>query len=381
MQNEKQALFNKRVVNDIKRRSSIGSLFYIPLFLAIVFSDNFYKRHTANCFRFGILIFSASVLRISYYSLFSKFVCEYNRFLDKIFFFISILFIGLAWGLCFAWVMVQPGESMAKMLVIICTIGVCAGGALAYIPSIPLSIAYNLAMLAPASISLLVLHINHPLVPTLLIVFSFYMFFIAFEGNGEYLQAFKNEQLLIDQSEELTVLARIDGLTGLYNRRYFDECMNREFKKASRLGVPLTVIIGDIDNFKILNDRHGHLAGDKFLKFTANLFRSVFRRDTDTVARFGGEEFIVLLSDTNSEDAFDLAEELRQRMSQMQIVFNGETLSATLSIGIACWHPDTQESRDSLISRADNALYQAKRLGRNQTVFSPPGSSPAPQSQ
>ncbi|MGC9194243.1 MAG: GGDEF domain-containing protein [Syntrophobacteraceae bacterium] len=320
------------------------------------------------------------MLRITYYCIVSKFVCRYNAFLDKIIFFITIFVLGLSWGVCFAWVMLQAGESMAKMLMLICTIGICAGGSLAYIPSITLSLFYNLAMLAPASISMLIFHINHPFVPILLIVFSIYMLFITIEGNGEYLQAFTNEQLLIEQSEELTILARIDGLTGLYNRRYFDESMNKEFKKASRLGIPLTVIIGDIDNFKMINDQYGHLAGDKFLKFTANLFRSIFRRDTDTVARFGGEEFIVLLSDINSEDAFDLAEELRQRMSEMQIVFNGQTLTATLSIGIACWHPDTQESRDSLISRADDALYQAKRLGRNQTVFSPPP-SPVPQSQ
>jgi diguanylate cyclase (GGDEF)-like protein len=381
MQNAKQAKFNKRALDDIKRRSSIGSLFYIPLFLAIMFSSDFYNRHCSACLPFGILILSTSVLRIAYYSIASKFVSRYNPFLDKIILFITIFALGLAWGTCFAWVMLRTGESMAKMIMIICTIGVCAGGSLAYIPSITLSLFYNLAMLAPASISMLIFHINHPLVPVLLIVFSIYMLFITVEGNGEYRQAFENEQLLIDQSEELNILARIDSLTGLYNRRYFDESLNREFKKASRLSIPLTVIIGDIDHFKMINDQYGHLAGDKFLKFTANLFRSVFRRDTDTVARFGGEEFIVLLTDINSEDAFDLAEELRQRMSEMQIVFNGQTLSATLSIGIACWEPETQESRDSLISRADDALYQAKRLGRNQTVFSPPAPLPVHQGQ
>lgn len=374
MQIENQLEFNLRVVNDIKKRSLLGLLFYIPVFLVIITSDNFYGRHIDFCLLFGILISGVCLFRLLHRVFISEWVQRYSQSLDNTIFFVSAGVSGLLWGSFFAWFMMLQGEYTAKILMNICTTGICAGGIVAYIPSFRLAVSFNLAVLMPAVALMEIFHTNQSLT---VIIFSFsaYLIFMARQGNREYLQALRNEQLLVQKTEELSLLARIDSLTGLYNRRYFDENIDRECKKASRVQSRPIVIIGDIDNFKKINDQHGHLAGDEFLRLTGNLFKIVFKRDTDIVARFGGEEFIVLLTDSMPQTAFSLAEDLRLRMSRMRMSFNGVSISATLSIGIAFSQPGIDESRDTLISRADDALYRAKSQGRNQTVVDPRGLS------
>jgi diguanylate cyclase (GGDEF)-like protein len=366
-----QSEISRRAINDIKNRSFLGLLFYIPLFLIVVGSDHFYERHTDLCLPFGILISSVCLFRLLHRALISKRLQRYCRSLDNKIFFITSGLTGLAWGLFFACFMVINGEYTAKMLMTVCTAGICAGGIVAFIPSLKLAVIYDLAVLLPAA-ALMLIHRTHQPFALVILIYAAYLVFMATQGNREYRQAFENEQLLIKKSEELTFLARVDSLTGLYNRRYFDENIDHEWKKSSRVRTPPIVVIGDIDHFKKINDQFGHLAGDEFLKLTASLFKTVFQRDTDIVARFGGEEFVVLLTDSTPQVAFALAEDLRLRMSNMRMPFNGITISATLSIGIACSNPGADQSRDTLISMADHALYRAKRQGRNQTVVAPP---------
>ncbi len=358
---------DRRVVQDIKTRAFFGLLFYTPLFLVIVGANDFYKRHSSFCVLFGTLIAGICLFRLFYRLVLSERVKRHSQSLDNAIFYISAGATGLIWGSFFAWFMVLPGEYTSKMLMIVCTAGICAGGTVGFAPSFALAVFFELAVLIPAA-ALMLLYRTHEPLAVLVLIYSVYLVFIAGQGNREYRQALKNELLLVKKTEELGLLARIDSLTGLYNRRYFDENIDRECKKCSRVRTVPVVIIGDIDHFKKINDQYGHLAGDEFLKLTAEVFRSVFRRDTDIVARFGGEEFIALLTDTPAQAAFELAEELRRRMSAMRMSCNGSEISATISIGIACSRPDIDESRDTLISRADNALYQAKKRGRNQTV-------------
>jgi diguanylate cyclase (GGDEF)-like protein len=290
--------------------------------------------------------------------------------LNNAIFFTSVGITALIWGIGFALVMVLDGEYATKILMAIFTAGFCAGGVVAFIPNLRLAIFYNLTLLVPTIILMSVRQIDLPLAVAFL-MFSVYMVFMANRGNREYWQALENEHLLMKKSDQLSVLSRIDGLTGLYNRRYFDECLDREWKKTSRLQTPPTAIICDIDYFKKINDQHGHQAGDEFLRQMATLLKTIFKRETDIVARFGGEEFIVLLTDTGPGQAFDLAEELRRRMATMRMPHKGTDIAATISIGIASASPGSDESRDALIARADEALYQAKREGRNRTIVAP----------
>ena len=151
-------------------------------------------------------------------------------------------------------------------------------------------------------------------------------------------------------------LVVLDGLTGLYNRRYFNELMTLEFSKLNRSQDTLSLLMIDVDNFKKYNDTNGHPAGDKLLKDAAQVFGSVVR-DVDSVCRYGGEEFAVLLPQASKEEAALVAERLRAQVNLY--------LGATVSIGIGSAPADAQEAQ-ALIDKADAALYQAKQTGKNK---------------
>jgi len=162
---------------------------------------------------------------------------------------------------------------------------------------------------------------------------------------------------LLGQVQEM---ARHDSLTGLPNRRALEEQLPQAMARARRARSPLCVAILDIDHFKDYNDTHGHLAGDEVLRACARAWDSALRAE-DTIVRFGGEEFLVLLPDTSAEEAAEIIERLRAKTPM------GQSCSA----GLACW--DYTETIDDLLGRADKALYLAKASGRNQLAEAPAG--------
>jgi diguanylate cyclase (GGDEF)-like protein/PAS domain S-box-containing protein len=164
----------------------------------------------------------------------------------------------------------------------------------------------------------------------------------------------ERENLLV----EVEALAHRDALTGLPNRRTFDEQMPREMARARRTGSDLCLAILDLDHFKAYNDTHGHLAGDEMLRACAVAWDTALR-GADTIVRFGGEEFLVVLPDTRADHAIEILERLREATP------NGQTCSA----GLACWNG--VESSENLVGRADSALYRAKAAGRDRLVQAP----------
>lgn len=164
----------------------------------------------------------------------------------------------------------------------------------------------------------------------------------------------EREKLLIENE----ALAHSDALTGLPNRRTFDEQMPREMARSRRTDSDLCLAILDLDHFKSYNDTHGHLAGDEMLRACAIAWDSALR-GADTIVRFGGEEFLVLLPDTHPDHAIEIVERLREATPK------GQTCSA----GLACW--DRVESTENLVGRADIALYRAKAAGRDRLVQAP----------
>lgn len=166
----------------------------------------------------------------------------------------------------------------------------------------------------------------------------------------------------------LEELSRSDPLTGLANRRHFDELKEIEFHRALRLGQPLTVLMCDVDLFKSYNDTYGHVMGDECLQVIAQTLKNAFSRAGELVARFGGEEFAVLLPGSNALNAHRAAEQLRQLLAERAVVHAGSSVApyVTLSIGVAQFDPDTMDTFDQLLQQADQALYRAKSLGRNR---------------
>ena len=159
---------------------------------------------------------------------------------------------------------------------------------------------------------------------------------------------------------EIEVVAITDKLTGIYNRRKFDEMLGYEMARAKRFGSTFSIVLADIDRFKRVNDRHGHLTGDEILKLLGKLLQGCVRQ-VDVLARWGGEEFILLLPESGSVAAAETAEKLRQKVQQSQ---NPYYIDLSMSFGVAEYRPG--ESVESLLQRADRALYRAKKSGRNR---------------
>ncbi len=180
------------------------------------------------------------------------------------------------------------------------------------------------------------------------------------------LTAHHRQVLEIEQlNRQLQELATHDPLTSLHNRRYFDEALQRAWNYALRHGHPISLMMIDIDHFKVLNDRLGHQQGDQTLQAVARHLRQHLRRASDIIARYGGEEFAVILPDTPPEAACELAEQLRQSLLQQRLPHPTDT-TLTLSIGVAGCHPTPDKSPQQLIRVADEQLYRAKTEGRNR---------------
>jgi diguanylate cyclase (GGDEF)-like protein len=165
----------------------------------------------------------------------------------------------------------------------------------------------------------------------------------------------------------MEMLAALDPLTQVANRRSFDDALDREWQRALRSRTPLSLILFDADYFKAYNDRYGHLAGDECLKKIADTFTSTVRRPADLVARFGGEEFGIILPDTDAAGAFRLAESLRNGVERLAWAHVASPSGVvTLSGGCASMTPLVGETATDLLNSADEALYEAKRQGRNR---------------
>ena len=186
---------------------------------------------------------------------------------------------------------------------------------------------------------------------------------------GCYLLEFKSrEHFLV--SRLMRVLADHDSLTGLHNRRSFNRQFERLWRQAQREGHSLALLLCDIDHFKAFNDRYGHQAGDKVLECVGGLLRMAARRPLDMAVRLGGEEFAVLLYDTDCKQAREYAEALRESLQELAIEHRASDTAATvtMSIGVACLQPDDASALSKLYEGADRALYEAKAGGRNQVM-------------
>jgi diguanylate cyclase len=172
-------------------------------------------------------------------------------------------------------------------------------------------------------------------------------------------------EALKKELEELRGLIHVDHLTGALNRSGLDQAYTREAARADRQEAPLGTALLDIDNFKILNDRHGHQAGDAALVHFAQVIKRAIR-PSDVVVRFGGEEFLCLLPDSGPEQSAQALRRLQHDLDRSPLVYMNRKLPITFSAGIAVRRPG--ESRDSVVSRADRALYQAKGAGKNRAV-------------
>ncbi len=176
---------------------------------------------------------------------------------------------------------------------------------------------------------------------------------------------------LTEKNRLLDTLATTDGLSALYNRRYFDEAFTREVEYAKRTGNTLALVLCDIDYFKLYNDAYGHQKGDKVIQQVADVLKETFSRTIDVVARYGGEEFVILLQATPPAEAYNLVELARKNIVKLGIEHRESKVAPliTMSFGVVSCIPDLLSNGDNLLTQSDKALYQSKEKGRNCTTL------------
>jgi diguanylate cyclase (GGDEF)-like protein len=182
-----------------------------------------------------------------------------------------------------------------------------------------------------------------------------------------HLKVKKLQDELVLKNESLSRLSTIDVVTGLRTRRFADEVLHVEFLRARRYRNPLSVVMADLDHFKQVNDRFGHLAGDAVLRGVAGVIDGLVRA-TDVAARFGGEEMIMIQPQNDAGGASVMAERVRAEVEAARFEVEGESIGVTVSVGVAQFHPDMDSPR-VLVGLADRALYRAKEAGRNQVAI------------
>lgn len=178
------------------------------------------------------------------------------------------------------------------------------------------------------------------------------------------------QQLKLNEANSiLEKHSKFDELTGIFNRRMFNEMYDREWRRSIRYNHSISVLMLDIDHFKQVNDTYGHQVGDTLLKMTAKKIDEAGRRAGDIAARYGGEEFVLMLPDTTEINAFKLAEAVRKSIAGINMEYEGATIKITISAGISSIVPDSSAEKEKLVWRADQALYMAKRTGRNRVCI------------
>lgn len=214
----------------------------------------------------------------------------------------------------------------------------------------------------------------------------------AAEINTQLVRLNEREYLIAvarDNSERLELeaqlqrLSQLDGLTGLYNRRYFDQCLQTEWRRLRRIDAPLTLLMLDIDHFKAYNDALGHLAGDDALQKVGAILKQCLQREGDVACRYGGEEFVILLANTTLEGGEHLAARVHAMLAELDLPHPASPVGRlSVSIGLAQTDPVCEEHPATLVARSDQALYRAKHQGRNRTQLWARGdnSGVAPQS-
>ncbi|MEJ2589465.1 MAG: diguanylate cyclase [Deltaproteobacteria bacterium] len=193
---------------------------------------------------------------------------------------------------------------------------------------------------------------------------------VLYRAVSKALQKAQLNTELKEATKKLTEMATVDDLTGLFNRRYAMEALAQEMERTRRYHTPLAICMMDLDHFKEVNDQHGHAAGDAVLSKIGEFLKEG-KRQSDIVCRYGGEEFLLILPNTERKGAIQLCERLRERVAEHHFELEGGTTRITISIGLSQYNENTDQSLGELLKRADNALYRAKEAGRNRVTWVP----------
>jgi diguanylate cyclase (GGDEF)-like protein len=269
---------------------------------------------------------------------------------------------GLSWGLITAASISVTALEPIRMPLLIIAVGVTSGGSMSMAIDPILKTWFPIALIIPVSIAAALDATDaNLLLASLITIYTFYIMQTTGTVHRDYWRALK-------ASGELERASLTDALTQVANRMSFDRQYALEWRRASRRNDGLAVLVIDLDYFKKVNDTYGHAIGDRVLQHAARTLQESLLRAGDSVSRYGGEEFVVLLSNIDFSGATAVARRMRENLAASAVPLDepGKTLSITCSIGYAWCHPDHKLQPEQLLKQADDALYEAKAGGRNQ---------------
>ncbi|WP_421868243.1 GGDEF domain-containing protein [Motiliproteus sp.] len=348
---------------DLERRSISGIYAYLIAWVVIGWVSESYASEPDYFWSVLTVLAVLGSLRLLSY-LYSRQLLAGRPLLWNLLFGFNALAPALVFGLLLAMAMAHGDHdhhSDEFIYLLMAVFGLVSGGIVTFSPKLGLANAYLLLISVPSLFAVLFINPDHRDEGLLIFIFSLFSLVHIRLLNKEYLER-------VAQRDSLERLSQIDGLTDVYNRRYFDQALQLYWKSHLRSGESLGLLLIDIDHFKQVNDTHGHPAGDKVLKQVAATIKHSFRRDTDVVARIGGEEFAVLMSEPGEPVIEQLAHALNIQIARQSVRSDRANLQVTVSIGVALATPQLSISLQDFYKAADRCLYQAKEQGRDRVV-------------
>ena len=357
-------IIEKRIDMDLLDRSLVGIFIYSILLPVVFYFYHFYEQQPQLSWLFTILMAGISLLRLIH-KIITPVLYQYSAKTWLILFSFLSLSQACILGVVFLLSISDPRFTPISNIVFFALGGVAGGAITALLPRFWLAVTNLSLLLIPAAFIAITTEGNTGYAVLVSIYFC-YLFSLTFRSNREYIRAFYIECQLEAQQEELLQLNKIDPLTHIFNRGHFNTAYEHQWNIGIRNQLQQSLLLIDIDKFKDINDNYGHLFGDECLVFIAKLIHDTAKRKTDIIARFGGEEFTVLLSDTSLDDAVTIAENIRKKIANQPFIMNDTQLTLTVSIGVASMVPQHSINSNQLIENADKKLYLAKDNGRNQ---------------
>lgn len=360
----KRVTREQQIDSDIYRRCAWLLPAYAALWVAISWFTGFYhavtelSRYVAVAF-LGLLVFQWL------FSLVQKRLFEAVIGLWRIFFYGPLFLAAVMWSALFTLCFFQEEFSALVMPVSFATAGITNAAVSHFAPSRWVATSYASVLLLPA-VFICFSSEAHLSTGVLVVAYWFYVILILQRFHAEYHASFEQESSFEQQHTELQRQNRTDGLTRVFNRRYFDEAIKERWQHGAHEGSWLALLFIDIDHFKRINDTYGHMAGDECLKQAAAIINGAVQSGNDIVARYGGEEFAVLLPNTAPDMAERIAESIRKQFELKEFCFDATCIKVTASIGVSSVVPNLVNDPATLIDQADQGVYMAKEAGRNR---------------
>ena len=279
----------------------------------------------------------------------------------------SILVAGLHWGLLTLWTLSHDDYREISIFLLLTAASLGIAGTITLGISRRIGLVYPLVILLPVILGLLLRGAVEDILLSVMAALALVYAFVASRtASQDYWRAIDNQALLEERAKQLEKLSTTDQLTQLNNRAYFDRRYAEEWKRCQRLGSALSLLILDLDHFKVLNDSYGHVFGDLCLQKVGEALQATRHREPDVIARYGGEEFVILLPDIDEAFVEAIAERFRLAITAIELDYESHPVALSCSIGGSSVYPGRALSEDLLLKQADIALYRAKDNGRNQ---------------